>query len=44
MSLGEMGKKQDACTALSQLLTKYPSAAEDLLVRAKREKEHYGCA
>jgi tol-pal system protein YbgF len=44
MSLGEMGKKPDACTALSQLLVKYPSAPEDLLVRAKREKEHYGCA
>jgi tol-pal system protein YbgF len=44
MSLGEMGKKQDACTALSQLVAKYPGAAEDLLVRARREKEHYGCA
>ena len=44
MSLGEMGKKPDACTALSQLITKYPGAAEDLLVRARREKEHYGCA
>ena len=44
MSLGEMGKKQDACTALSQLVSKYPGAPEDLLVRARREKEHYGCA
>jgi tol-pal system protein YbgF len=44
MSLGEMGKKQDACTALTQLISKYPGAPEDLLVRARREKEHYGCA
>jgi tol-pal system protein YbgF len=43
MSLGELGKKDDACTALSELLKKFPGADTDLVDQAHREQQRFGC-
>jgi len=43
MSLAQMGKKGDACVALSQLPVKFPSAPEGILQRGTIEREKLEC-
>jgi TolA-binding protein len=44
MSLGELGKTQDACTAFSELLKKFPGADTDIVDQAHREQARFGCS
>ena len=44
MSLGQTGRKNDACTAFKQLASQFPSASAAIKDRASRAKEKYGCA
>ncbi len=43
MSLNGMGKKKDACVALSQVPVKFPTGAETILTRAAQEMKKLGC-
>lgn len=43
MSLAEMGKKGDACIALSQLPVKFPAGPEGVLQRGEIEREKLAC-
>ncbi len=43
MSLGELGKNQDACVALGQLRKEFPNAPANIQDRAARERERNGC-
>lgn len=43
MSLGEIGSKGDACTALSQLDKQFPGAPANIKERAARERQRLGC-
>lgn len=43
MSLGRLGQKDSACTALAELGAKYPSATSDVKARAAAEKQRTGC-
>ncbi len=43
MSLGELGKNQEACVALGQLRKEFPNAPANIQDRAARERERYGC-
>jgi tol-pal system protein YbgF len=43
MSLGEIGAKNDACTALSQLDKQFPGAPANIKERAARERQRLGC-
>jgi tol-pal system protein YbgF len=43
MSLAQLGKKQDACTAFRELATKFPSAPPLLKSKADGERQRAGC-
>jgi tol-pal system protein YbgF len=43
MSLAQMGKKGDACVALSQLPVKFPAGPEGILQRGAMEREKLNC-
>lgn len=43
MSLGELGKNQEACVALGQLRKEFPNAPANIQDRAVRERERFGC-
>ncbi len=43
MSLGEVGAKNDACTALNQLAKQFPGAPANIKERAERERKRIGC-
>ncbi len=43
MSLAQLGKKQDACTAFRELSTKFPSAPPLLKSKADGERQRAGC-
>lgn len=43
MSINGMGKKKDACVALSQVSVKFPTGAKSVLDRAAREMDKLGC-
>lgn len=43
MSLGEIGSKGDACTALSQLDKQFPGAPANIKERATGERQRLGC-
>lgn len=43
MSLVGMGKKKEACVALSQVEVKFPNGSAPVTERAKREMEKLGC-
>jgi tol-pal system protein YbgF len=43
MSLAQLGKKQDACTAFRDLATKFPSAPPLLKSKADGERQRAGC-
>lgn len=43
MSLNGLGKKKDACVALSQVSVKFPTGSEPVLARAAQEMEKLGC-
>ncbi len=43
MSLGEIGAKDDACTAFSQLAKQFPGAPANIKERAERERKRIGC-
>lgn len=43
MSLAQLGKKQDACTAFRELATKFPTAPPLLKSKADGERQRAGC-
>ena len=43
MSLGEIGAKNDACTAFGQLAKQFPGAPANIKERAERERTRLGC-
>jgi tol-pal system protein YbgF len=43
MSLGELGKNDEACVALGQLRKEFPNAPANIQDRAARERQRYGC-
>jgi len=43
MSLGEIGAKDDACTALNQLAKQFPAAPSNIKERATSERGRLGC-
>src|SRR5690606_9417707 len=43
MSLGEIGARQDACTALNQLDKQFPGAPANIKERAAVERQRLGC-
>lgn len=43
MSLGELGKGQEACVALGQLRKQFPNAPSNIQDRAARERQRHGC-
>ncbi|TDQ77627.1 tol-pal system protein YbgF [Dongia mobilis] len=43
MSLGQTGRKQDACTAFAQLDKRFPDASQAIKDRAQRAKQRYEC-
>ena len=43
LSMQQLGKKKDACTAFKNLKTKFPNASDLLLSRAKKESDKLGC-
>ena len=43
MSLGQTGKKSEACVAFAELGKKFPGAPDNVLARVKDEKHRYGC-
>jgi tol-pal system protein YbgF len=44
MSLGQTGRKNDACTAFKQLASQFPTASAAIKDRASRAQQRYGCA
>lgn len=44
MSLGQTGRKKDACTAFSQLDKQFPDASQAIKDRAQRAKQRYECS
>lgn len=44
MSLGEIGQKDDACSAFAQLSKQFPGAPSNVKDRATRERKKLGCA
>ncbi|GAB2176379.1 tol-pal system protein YbgF [Dongia sp. agr-C8] len=44
MSLGQTGRKNDACTAFKQLNAQFPNASAAIKDRASRAQQRYGCA
>lgn len=43
LSMQQLGKKKEACTAFKNLKTKFPNSSETLLSRATKESEKLGC-
>ncbi|KJE35534.1 hypothetical protein UF64_10840 [Thalassospira sp. HJ] len=43
MSLGNLGKNEDACTAFGHLLDNFPNASNVVLDRARQERQNRGC-
>lgn len=43
MSLAQLGKRQDACTSLRAVASKYPSAPAHLKAKADSERQRIGC-
>ena len=43
MSLGALKKNQEACIVLSQVMTKYKSAAANVAAKAESEHKKMGC-
>jgi tol-pal system protein YbgF len=43
MSLAQLGKRQDACTSLRAVTSKYPSAPAHLKAKADGERQRIGC-
>ncbi|WP_395020510.1 tol-pal system protein YbgF [Dongia sp.] len=43
MSLGQTGRKNDACTAFKQLASQFPKASAAIKDRASRAQQRYGC-
>jgi tol-pal system protein YbgF len=43
MSLGQIGKKPEACVAFAELGKKFPNAPDNVQARVKDEKHRYGC-
>ena len=43
MALAQLGKRQDACTALRSVGSKYPSAPVQLKAKADSERQRSGC-
>ncbi|HEX2842435.1 tol-pal system protein YbgF [Hyphomicrobium sp.] len=43
MSLAQLGKRQDACTALRGVASKFPSAPAQLKAKADSERQRIGC-
>jgi tol-pal system protein YbgF len=43
MSLGQTGRKNDACTAFKQLNAQFPNASAAIKDRAARAQQRYGC-
>jgi tol-pal system protein YbgF len=43
MSLAQLGKRQDACTSLRAVTSKYPSAPAHLKAKADNERQRIGC-
>ena len=43
LSMQQLGKKKEACTAFKNLKTKFPKASDTLLSRATKESEKLGC-
>lgn len=44
MSLANLGKNEDACTAFSHLIDNFPNASNVVLDRARQERKNRGCA
>jgi len=44
MSLGQTGRKSDACTAFKQLNSQFPSASAAIKDRTTRAQQRYGCS
>jgi tol-pal system protein YbgF len=44
MSLGQTGRKADACTAFKQLASQFPSASGAIKDRTARAQQRYGCS
>jgi tol-pal system protein YbgF len=44
MSLGQTGRKNDACTAFKQLAAQFPQASAAIKDRASRAQQRYGCS
>jgi tol-pal system protein YbgF len=44
MSLGQTGRKSDACTAFKQLNSQFPSASGAIKDRTARAQQRYGCS
>ena len=43
MSLANLGKNEDACTAFSHLIDNFPNASNVVLDRARQESNNRGC-
>jgi tol-pal system protein YbgF len=43
MSLGRLGQKQPACSALAELTVRFPNAPAHIVARAKSERARSGC-
>jgi tol-pal system protein YbgF len=44
MTLGQIGQKDNACTAFKQLAKQYPTASSSIKDRAARAQQRYGCS
>lgn len=44
MSLANLGKNEDACTAFGHLIDNFPNASNVVLDRARQERKNRGCA
>tara|TARA_R110000868_G_scaffold58122_1_gene179339 strand:- start:129374 stop:130540 length:1167 start_codon:yes stop_codon:yes gene_type:complete len=44
MSLGNLGKKDDACTTFGHLIANFPNASAVVLDRARQERKNRGCS
>lgn len=44
MSLGNLGKKDDACTTFGHLISNFPNASAVVLDRARQERKNRGCS
>ena len=44
MSLGNLGKNEDACTTFGHLISNFPNASAVVLDRARQERKNRGCS